>query len=125
MIISEFIEQLKKYPQNMKVFFGEDSNCIEQVTLIFGQKEKREDINHGYGYPAWNLIAKFDHYTEKITWSDPKTFKRNFDAHKLVDDMTGVIILKKNMTSADVLDAYLNGVHAIPIDLNKEIKNDI
>jgi hypothetical protein len=75
MIISEFIEQLKKYPQNMKVFFGEDSNCIEQVTLIFGQKEKGEDINHGYGYPAWNLIAKFDHYTEKITWTDPKTYK--------------------------------------------------
>ena len=125
MIISEFTEQLKKYPQNMKVFFGEDSNCIEQVTLIFGQTEKGEDINHGYGYPAWNLIAKFDHYTEKITWTDPETFKRNFDAHKLVDDMTGVIILKKNMTSADVLDAYLNGVHTIPIDLNKEIKNDI
>lgn len=125
MIISEFIEQLKKYPQNMKVFFGEDSNHIEQVTLIFGQAEKGEDINHGYGYPAWNLIAKFDHYTEKITWTDPETFKRNFDAHKLVDDMTGVIILKKNMTSADVLDAYLNGVHTIPIDLNKEIKNDI
>jgi hypothetical protein len=48
-----------------------------------------------------------------------------FDAHKLVDDMTGVIILKKNMTSADVLDAYLNGVHTIPIDLNKETRNDI
>jgi hypothetical protein len=64
-------------------------------------------------------IAKFDHYTEKITWTDPETFKRNFDAHKLVDDMTGVIILKKNMTSADVLDAYLNGVHTIPIDLNE------
>ena len=36
--------------------------------------------------------------------------------------MSGAIILKKNMTSADVLDAYLNGVHTIPIDLNKEIK---
>jgi len=125
MIISEFIEQLKKYPQNMKVFFGEDSNCIEQVTLIFGQKEKREDINHGYGYPAWNLIAKFDHYTEKITWSDPKTFKRNFDVNTLVDDLSGAIILQKDMTGAEVLDAYLNGVHSIPIDLNKEIKNDI
>ena len=125
MTIAEFISELQKYPQNMKVFFGEDSNHIEQVTLIFGQAEKGEDINHGYGYPAWNLIAKFDHYTEKITWTDPETFKRNFDAHKLVDDMTGVIILKKNMTSADVLDAYLNGVHAIPIDLNKETRNDI
>ena len=125
MTIAEFIVYLQQYPQNMKVFFGEDSNHIEQVTLIFGQAEKGEDINHGYGYPAWNLIAKFDHYTEKITWTDPETFKRNFDAHKLVDDMTGVIILKKNMTSADVLDAYLNGVHTIPIDLNKEIKNDI
>ena len=39
--------------------------------------------------------------------------------------LSGVIILKKNMTSADVLDAYLNGVHTIPIDLNKETKNDI
>ena len=119
MTIAEFIVYLQQYPQNMKVFFGEDSNFIEQVTLIFGQAEKGEDINHGYGYPAWNLIAKFDHYTEKITWTDPETFKRNFDAHKLVDDMTGVIILKKNMTSADVLDAYLNGVHTIPIDLNE------
>ena len=119
MTIAEFIVYLQQYPQNMKVFFGEDSNFIEQVTLIFGQVEKGEDINHGYGYPTWNLIAKFDHYTEKITWTDPETFKRNFDAHKLVDDMTGVIILKKNMTSADVLDAYLNGVHTIPIDLNE------
>ena len=125
MIISEFTEQLKKYPQNMKVFFGEDSNHIEQVTLIFGQAEKGEDINHGYGYPAWNLIAKFDHYTEKITWTDPETFKRNFDAHTLVDDMSGAIILQKDMTGAEALSAYLNGVHAIPIDLNKEIKNDI
>jgi hypothetical protein len=125
MTLAEFIEQLKKYPQDMKISFGEDSDWSESVILIFGQAEKGETINHGYGYTSTNLIVKFDQYTEKITWSDPKTFKRNFDAHKLVDDMTGVIILKKNMTSADVLDAYLNGVHAIPIDLNKEMKNDI
>ena len=51
---------------------------------------------------------------------------RNFDSDTLRDlNLRGAIILQKNMTSADVLDAYLNGVHAIPIDLNKEIKNDI
>ena len=130
MTISEFIEQLKKYPQNMKVFFGEDSNHIEQVTLIFGQAEKGEDINHGYGYPAWNLIAKFDHYTEKITWTDPETFKRKFDSHTLVDDLKCAVILQKNLNGAYLTGvealAYLTGVHTtIPIDLNKETKNDI
>ena len=51
---------------------------------------------------------------------------RNFDSDTLRDlNLRGAIILQKNMTSADVLDAYLNGMDAIPIDLNKEIKNDI
>jgi len=53
-----------------------------------------------------------------------------FDSHTLVDDLKCAVILKKNLngaylTSADVLDAYLNGMDAIPIDLNKETKNDI
>jgi hypothetical protein len=51
---------------------------------------------------------------------------RNFDSDTLRDlNLRGAIILQKNMTSADVLDAYLNGMDAIPIDLNKETKNDI
>lgn len=51
---------------------------------------------------------------------------RNFDSDTLRDlNIRGAIILQKNMTSADVLDAYLNGMDAIPIDLNKETKNDI
>jgi hypothetical protein len=125
MIISEFISELQKYPQDMKISFGEDSDWSESVILIFGQAEKGETINHGYGYTSTNLIVKFDQYTEKITWSDPKTFKRNFDVNTLVDDLSGAIILQKDMTGAEVLDAYLNGVHTIPINLNKEIKNDI
>jgi len=51
---------------------------------------------------------------------------RKFDSDTLRDlNLRGAIILQKNMTSADVLDAYLNGMDAIPIDLNKETKNDI
>lgn len=50
----------------------------------------------------------------------------NFDSDTLRDsNLRGAIILQNNNTGADVLDAYLNGVDAIPIDLNKETKNDI
>lgn len=50
----------------------------------------------------------------------------NFDSDTLRDlNLRGAIILQKNNTGADVLDAYLNGVDAIAIDLNKETKNDI
>ena len=46
--------------------------------------------------------------------------KTMWDSGKSTRDMQ-----TKDMTDANVLDAYLNGVHTIPIDLNKEIKNDI
>ena len=83
---------------------------LDQLTTIHATKE-------GHGR-TWRETR--DKFVSKI-----ESRSGEFDAHKLVDDMTGVIILKKNMTSADVLDAYLNGVHAIPIDLNKETRNDI
>lgn len=130
MTIAEFIEQLKKYPQDIKISFGEDSNWAESVILIFGQAETGEANNHGYGYPSTNLIVKFNQENDNITWTDPKTFKRKFDAHKLVDtdlfgsNFNGSVILQ-TISTKNMNDAYLNGVHTIPIDLNKETKNDI
>ena len=88
-----------------------------EVLIDLDQLTTTHDTRKGHS-KEWR--ATQDKFVSKI-----ESKSGEFDAHKLVDDMTGVIILKKNMTSADVLDAYLNGVHTIPIDLNKEIKNDI
>ena len=127
MTIAEFIEQLKKYPQDMKISFGEDSDWIEKVVLIFGQAETGEAKELPRSKP--NLIAKFDEDKGEMVWTDPKTFQSKFDAHVLVDDLKCAIIMQKNsngefLTGVEAL-AYLNNLDAIAINLNKEIKNDI
>jgi len=109
MTIAEFIEQLKKYPQDMKVSFGNDSDLIEKVILIFGLTETKQ-----LPQPKPNLIAKFDQDKEEMVWTDPNTFQRKFDAHTLVDDLKCAIVMQKNsngefLTGAEAL-AYLNSI---------------
>jgi len=82
-----------------------------EVLIDLDQLTTTHDTREGHSR-AWR--AAQDKFMSKF-----ESKSGELDAHTLVDDVTGVIILKKNMTSADVLDAYLNGVHTIPIDLNK------
>lgn len=84
---------------------------LDQLTTI-------HDTREGHG-GTWR--ATQDKFVSKI-----ESKSGEFDAHKLVDDLKCAVILKKNLngaylTGAEAL-AYLNGVHTIPIDLNKEIK---
>ena len=112
MTIAEFIEQLKKYPQDLEISFGEDSDWIEKVILIFGQAETGETKQ--LPQPKPNLIAKFDQDKEEMVWTDPNTFQRKIDAHTLVDDLNCAIVMQKNsngefLTGAEAL-AYLNSI---------------
>ena len=109
MTIAEFIEQLKKYPQDIEISFGNDSDWIEKVILIFGLTETKQ-----LSQPAPNLIAKFDEDKGEMVWTDPNTFPRKFDAHTLVDDLKCAIVMQKNsngefLTGAQAL-AYLNSI---------------
>ena len=109
MTIAEFIEQLKKYPQDLEISFGNDSDWIEKVILIFGQTETKQ-----LPQPKPNLIAKFDEDKGEMVWTDPNTFPRKFDAHILVDDLKCAIVMQKNsngefLTGSEAL-AYLNSI---------------
>lgn len=93
--------------------------CVMKLELLIDldQLTTIHDTRKGHS-KEWR--ATQDKFVSKI-----ENKSGEFDAHKLVDDMSGAIILQKDMTGAEALSAYLNGVHTIPIDLNKEIKNDI
>jgi|694.fasta_scaffold00059_185 hypothetical protein len=83
-----------------------------EVLIDLDQLTTTHDTREGHS-KEWR--ATQDKFVSKI-----ESKSGEFYAHKLVDDLSGAIILQKDMTGAEVLDAYLNGVHAIPIDLNKE-----
>lgn len=76
MTIAEFIEQLKQYPQDVKVFCSPPDYDLEEVVLA-------EVIRYG---PYWwsinpdgstphNVIATFNIRSREIIWTDPKAFK--------------------------------------------------
>ena len=97
--------------------------CIMKLEVLIDldQLTTTHDTREGHSR-AWRatqdkFMSKFENKSDK------------FDAHTLVDDLKGVIILKKDLNGVDMTGAealaYINGVHTIPIDLNKETKNDI
>jgi len=87
---------------------------LDQLTTIHETREGHSK--------EWR--ATQDKFASKI-----ESKRGEFDAHTLVDDLKCAVILKKDLNGAYLTGvealAYLNGVHTIGIDLNKEIKNDI
>ena len=93
---------------------------IYQSQVRLGEKgweKKYLWINVEFNDKPWTVES-----TEGIeAFHSAEKFKVERDGKSL----SGAIILQKDMTGAEALSAYLNGVHTIPIDLNKETRNDI
>lgn len=86
-----------------------------EVLIDLDQLTTTHDTREGHS-KEWR--ATHDKFVSKI-----ESKSGEFDARKLVDDLKCAVILKKNLNGADLTGAeaiaYLNGVHTIPIDLNK------
>jgi hypothetical protein len=90
--------------------------CVMKLEVLIDLDQLTTTHDTGEGHSKqWR--ATQDKFVSKIENKSGK-----FDSRKLVDDLSGAIILQKDMTDTDVLDAYLNGVHTIGINLNKETK---
>jgi hypothetical protein len=86
MTIAEFILELQKYPQDMRVFcMPPDYDAYEVVLAELIRDDPCWWSVNPDGSSPHNVIAKFEEkgfkhsdkakWSGKITWTDPKTFK--------------------------------------------------